>query len=55
MTSYGLKFPDDIDKAKELLDGFRKEQQEEWEAANANTSNATVAMVLQVQLLIIMV
>ena len=46
MTSYGLKFPDDIDEAKKLLDGFRKDQQEEWEAANANTSNKIVPIVL---------
>ena len=48
MTSYGLKFPDDIDEAKELIDRFRKEDQGKWEAANVNTSNETVPMVLQV-------
>jgi hypothetical protein len=47
MISYGLKFPDDIDEAKKLIDSFRKDQQEEWEAANTNTSNDTVPMVLQ--------
>jgi len=34
MISYGLKFPDEIDEAKKLIDEFRKEQQEEWEAGN---------------------
>ena len=48
MISYGLKFPDDIDEAKELIDRFRKDDQEKWEAANINTGNETVAMVQQV-------
>ena len=37
MISYGLKFPNEIDQAKNLIDEFRKEDQKEWEAAN--TSN----------------
>lgn len=37
MTSYGLRFPDEIDKAKELINGFRNDDQEKWEASN--TSN----------------
>jgi hypothetical protein len=49
MISYGLKFPDEIDKAKELIDEFRKEDQKEWEADNA--SNEIPWMVLQIRLL----
>jgi hypothetical protein len=49
MISYGLKFPDEIDKAKEFIDEFRNEQQKEWEAAQ--TSNEIPLMVLQVRLL----
>ena len=45
MTSYGLKFPDEIDEAKKLINEFRRDQQEEWEAANANTSNETLLIV----------
>ena len=37
MISYGLKFPDDIDEAKNLINEFRKAEQEEWETANAKT------------------
>lgn len=36
MISYGLKFPDEIDEAKRLIDEFRGEQQQEWEAQNSN-------------------
>jgi hypothetical protein len=39
MASYGLKFPDEIDEAHELIDRFRKDDQEKWDAANINTSN----------------
>jgi hypothetical protein len=53
MASYGLKWPDEIDEAKELINSFRKEEQKQWEAANINTGNETVPMVLQVDLLII--
>jgi len=49
MMSYGLKFPDEIDEAKKLIDEFRKEQQKEWEAAN--TSNEIPLMVLQARTL----
>ena len=35
MISYGLKFPDEIDEGKKLVDEFRKEQQDEWEAKNS--------------------
>jgi hypothetical protein len=53
MASYGFKWPDEIDEAKELINSFRKDQQEEWEAANTNTGNESVPMVLHVHLLII--
>ena len=39
MTSFGLQFPDEIDKAKELINGFRNDDQEKWETSNTNTSN----------------
>src|SRR4051812_22059059 len=36
MITFGLKFPNEIDEGKRLIDGFRKEQQQEWEAKNSN-------------------
>ncbi|KAF2666031.1 hypothetical protein BT63DRAFT_481841 [Microthyrium microscopicum] len=43
MISYGLKFPEDIDEAKKLIDGFREEQQAEFEAKyKRNTTDPKV-------------
>ncbi|RMZ66338.1 hypothetical protein GMOD_00005473 [Pyrenophora seminiperda CCB06] len=36
-NSYGLKLPDDIDQAKELINMFRKDDQKKWKADNADT------------------
>ena len=37
MAIRGLQFPFEVDKAKELINKFRNDEQKKWEACNRNT------------------